>query len=82
MLLQALRNKRQVEQMYEDAQSRINELTTINVNLSACRSKMEQELGQIAGDLDEAHKELRVSKYLFQFITSFIDRLSMKSWHL
>ena len=57
---QALRNKRQVEQLYEDAQSKINELTTANVNLVAIRSKLEQELGQLAGDFEEAHKELRV----------------------
>lgn len=49
--------------MYEDAQSRINELTTINVNLSAARSKLEQELGQLAADFEEAHKELRVNNY-------------------
>ena len=59
--IKALRNKRQVEQLYEDAQSRINELTTINVNLTASRSKLEQELGQLAADFEEAHKELRVS---------------------
>lgn len=57
---QALRNKRQVEQLYEDAQSKINEITTINVNLAASRSKLEQELGQLAADFEEAHKELRV----------------------
>lgn len=58
----ALRSKRQIEQLYEEAQSRINEITTINVNLAASRSKLEQELTQIATDLEEAHKELRVSR--------------------
>jgi len=59
-IVQALRSKRSVEQMYEEAQSRINELTTINVNLSASRAKLEQELGTLAGDYEEATKELRV----------------------
>lgn len=62
--LQALRNKRQIEQQYEDAQARINELTTINVNLGASRAKLEQELAQLAGDYEEAHKELRVNIFL------------------
>lgn len=57
---QALRSKRTVEQMYEEAQSRINELTTINVNLAASRSKLEQELGVLAGDYEEVTKELKV----------------------
>ena len=61
-----MRNKRQVEQLYEEAQSRINELTTINVNLTASRSKLEQELGQLAADFEEVHKELRVRNFLLQ----------------
>lgn len=80
-VIQALRNKRQVEQMYEDAQSRINELTTMNVNLSACRSKLEQELGQIAGDLDEAHKELRVSELDLSFLT-ILSIVPIQRWKL
>lgn len=62
----ALRNKRQVEQLYEDAQSKINELTTANVNLVAIRSKLEQELGQLAADFEEAHKELRLCDERYQ----------------
>lgn len=57
----ALRAKRTAEQAYEEAQSRINELTTINVNLASSRSKLEQELGTLAGDYEEVTKELRVS---------------------
>lgn len=57
----ALRGKRHAEQMYEDSQSRVNELTTINVNLSASRSKLEQEFSSIASDYEEVTKELRVS---------------------
>lgn len=56
-----MRNKRTVEQMYEESQSRVNELTTINVNLSSSRSKIEQELHQLASDYEEVSKELRVS---------------------
>lgn len=58
---QALRNKRAVEQMYEESQSRVNELTTINVNLSSSRAKIEQELHQLVSDYEEVSKELRVS---------------------
>lgn len=60
-LLQALRGKRSVEQMYEDAQSRINELTTINVNMASQRAKLEQELSSVAADYEEVTKELRVT---------------------
>lgn len=60
--LQALRSKRNAEQSYEEAVSRVNELTTINVNLSSTKSKIEQELGQLANDYDEVTKELRVRK--------------------
>lgn len=58
----ALRAKRTAEQLYEDSQSRVNELTTINVNLSASRTKIEQELSIIASDYEEVTKELRVSR--------------------
>lgn len=46
--------------MYEESQSRVNELTTINVNLSASRAKIEQELAAIASDYEEVTKELKV----------------------
>lgn len=60
-ILQAMRGKRSAEQMYEDASTRISELTTINVNLSSTKSKLETELSTIASDYDEVTKELRVS---------------------
>jgi len=56
-----LRNKRAIEMMYEESQSRVNELTTINVNLSSSRAKIEQELHQLVSDYEEVSKELRVS---------------------
>lgn len=62
----ALRSKRSAEMLYEEAQSRINELTTINVNLSAARSKLEQELGGLASDYEEVTKELRVRRETLQ----------------
>lgn len=55
-----MRAKRNAEQSYEEATSRVNELTTINVNLASSKSKIEQELSQLANDYDEATKELRV----------------------
>lgn len=60
-IFQALRSKRNAEQSYEEAVTRVNELTTINVNLSSSKSKIEQELSQLASDYDEVTKELRVS---------------------
>ncbi|CAH0547374.1 unnamed protein product [Brassicogethes aeneus] len=62
----ALRSKRQVEQMYEEAGSRINELTTINVNLASSKSKIEQELSGVVADYDEVTKELRISDERYQ----------------
>jgi hypothetical protein len=58
--VQALRAKRTAEQLYEEAISRVNELTTINVNLASAKSKVEQELATLAGDYDEVTRELRV----------------------
>jgi hypothetical protein len=55
-----LRGRRAAEQQYEDATTRISELTTINVNLASTKSKLEQELSTIASDYDEVTKELRV----------------------
>ncbi|KAG5313925.1 MYSP protein, partial [Acromyrmex insinuator] len=62
----ALRAKRTVEQQYEESVSRINELTTINVNLASSRAKLEQELATLAGDYEEVTKELRVSDERYQ----------------
>ncbi|KYQ51217.1 Paramyosin [Trachymyrmex zeteki] len=62
----ALRAKRTVEQQYEESVSRINELTTINVNIASSRAKLEQELATLAGDYEEVTKELRVSDERYQ----------------
>ncbi|KAK9730187.1 Myosin tail [Popillia japonica] len=62
----ALRSKRAVEQQYEESITRINELTTINVNLASVKSKIEQELAAIAADYDEVTKELRISDERYQ----------------
>lgn len=61
-----LRNKRAIEIMYEESQSRVNELTTINVNLSSSRAKIEQELHQLVSDYEEVSKELRISDERYQ----------------
>lgn len=58
--MQALRSKRAVEQSLEECSARINELTTINCNLSSTKCKLEQELAAYASDYDEATKELKV----------------------
>lgn len=55
-----MRAKRTAEQLHEEAISRVNELTTINVNLASAKSKVEQELATLAGDYDEVTRELRV----------------------
>ncbi|KAK0181732.1 hypothetical protein PV327_003988 [Microctonus hyperodae] len=62
----ALRAKRNVEQQYEESVSRINELTTINVNIASSKAKVEQELATLAGDYEEVTKELRVSDERYQ----------------
>lgn len=63
---QALRGKKHAEQLYEEASTRINELTTINVNLSSSKAKIEQELSGIVADYDEVTKELRISDERYQ----------------
>lgn len=55
-----------MEQSYEEAQTRINELTVINVNLSSSKAKIEQELAIVASDYDEITKELRVADERYQ----------------
>ncbi|GFS52802.1 paramyosin [Nephila pilipes] len=59
-LEQALRGKRQAEQMYEEAHAKVNELTTINVNLSAAKNKLESDFTTLQSDYEEVSKELRV----------------------
>lgn len=62
----ALRSKRAVEVSLEESIVRVNELTTINVNLASVKSKLEQELAAIAADYDEVTKELRISDERYQ----------------
>ncbi|KAJ8954900.1 hypothetical protein NQ318_016839 [Aromia moschata] len=66
----ALRGKRQAEQLYEEAGTRINELTTINVNIASAKSKIEQELSAVVADYDEITKELRISDERYQRVQS------------
>ncbi|XP_056631875.1 paramyosin, short form isoform X2 [Diorhabda carinulata] len=62
----ALRGKRQAEQLAEEAGTRVNELTTINVNLASAKSKIEQELSVVISDYEEINKELRISDERYQ----------------
>jgi len=62
----ALRSKRTVELSLEDAQTRINELTVVNVNLASSKSKLEQEIVQVAADYEEITRELRISDERYQ----------------
>lgn len=55
-----------MELQYEEATSRINELSTVNVNLASTRVKLEQELQQVAADYEEITKELRISDERYQ----------------
>ncbi|MPC36571.1 Paramyosin, short form [Portunus trituberculatus] len=57
----ATRGRRAVEMQYEEASARLKDLTTINVNLSNAKSKLEQELSVIASDYDEVSKEFKES---------------------
>ncbi|XP_049829311.1 paramyosin, long form isoform X3 [Schistocerca gregaria] len=70
----ALRAKRTAEQQYEESVSRINELTTINVNISAAKSKIEQELSTLAGDYDEVTRELKASDERYQRVQIELKR--------
>ncbi|XP_030081544.1 paramyosin, long form isoform X1 [Drosophila hydei] len=62
----ANRAKRTVELQYEEATTRINELSTVNVNLVSLKSKLEQELSVVASDYEEVSKELRISDERYQ----------------
>jgi len=62
----ALRARRQAEQLCEEAQTRVNELTTININLASAKTKIEQELSILSGDYDEVSKELKLADDRFQ----------------
>ena len=59
--LQAVRARKSAEMQYEESSARVKDLSTININLSNAKSKLEQEIAIIAGDYDEVSKELRVS---------------------
>ena len=59
---QALRQKRSAEESCEEFRCKINELQTINVNLTSVKSKLEQELVNLTSDYDEVTKELKVSR--------------------
>ncbi|XP_017476357.1 PREDICTED: paramyosin, short form [Rhagoletis zephyria] len=65
----ATRAKRTVELQYEEAQTRINELSIVNVNLVSLKSKLEQELSVVAADYEEVTKELRISDERYQKVT-------------
>ncbi|EDW73290.1 uncharacterized protein Dwil_GK17471, isoform A [Drosophila willistoni] len=65
----ANRAKRTVELQYEEASTRINELSTANVNLVSIKSKLEQELTVVASDYEEVSKELRISDERYQKVT-------------
>lgn len=62
----AVRAKRTAELQHEEAVTRVNELTTINVNLASAKSKVEQELATLAGDYDEVTRELRAADERYQ----------------
>lgn len=60
-----MRARRAAEQAAEEAQTRVNELTTININLASIKTKLEQELSIITADYDELSKELKVNVLYF-----------------
>lgn len=68
----ALRGKKQAELLVEEYVSRVNELTTINVNLASSKSKLEQELSAVVADYDEVTKELRISDERYQRVQAEI----------
>lgn len=57
---QALRLKRCAEEACEEYRIKINEMQTINVNLTSMKSKLEQELVNLTSDYDEVTKELKM----------------------
>lgn len=63
-LEQTLRGKRTAEMQLEEAGTRINELNTVNINLTSAKSKIESEYQALQSDYDEIHKELRVCLFL------------------
>ena len=63
---QSLRSKRAVELQYEESQTRVSELTTINISLQNIRVKIETELQSLAADYEEVTRELRLSDERYQ----------------
>lgn len=70
----ALRSKRNVELSLEDAGTRINELTVINVNLASTKSKLEVEIAQVAQDYEEITRELRISDERYQKVQVYTEK--------
>lgn len=70
----AARGRRAAELQYEEATARIKDLTTINVNISSAKTKLEQEICVIAGDYDEVTKELRMADERLQKAQSELKR--------
>lgn len=62
----ALRGKRAAEISYEEASTRITEITNINISLNTMKAKLEQELSTIASDYEEVTRELRLSDERYQ----------------
>ena len=63
-LEQTVRAKRSVETTLEETSIRVNELQTININLTSAKSKLEAEYSALQADYDEVHKELRVCEII------------------
>lgn len=72
------RAKRTIELQYEEATTRIAELTSINVNLQSTKIKLEQELAVISADYEEVTKELRISDERYQKIQVCFKRIFIK----
>jgi chromosome segregation ATPase len=62
----ALRGKRQIELSYEESQTKISELSTININLQSLKVKIEQEYSSLVSDYEEVTRELRISDERYQ----------------
>lgn len=73
------RAKRAVELQYEEATTRISELSVLNANIAASRAKIEQELAIVAGDYEEITKELRLSDERYQKVQVWADTFEPNS---
>jgi len=70
------RARRNAELQLEESCVRIKDLTTINVNISATKSKLEQEISVIAADYDEVTKELRLADERLMKSTTEVKRIT------